>query len=186
MYKRFLILLAVLSLLLPLGTSLFADPSDEATIGGQDSSGYYRWRVTLDGDLIPGATSGTDIGTTANPVEEIHATTIYLADQYSAQGKSASIEYGSGSVTISLTYGLISKTIGTGYEVITVPDGSYAGQTITIMVEADGGGWLRVAPTTTTAFTGVAMSDALDQVTLRWISSAYGWIIVGHYGVTID
>ncbi len=36
----------------------FADMTDEATIGGLDSSGNYRFRVNSSGTLIPATTSG--------------------------------------------------------------------------------------------------------------------------------
>jgi hypothetical protein len=164
----------------------FADFDDEATVGGQDSSGNYRWRVTSDGDLIPGTTAVNDLGTTAKAIAEVHATTLYVTDGFSAQGKTASYSYPAGNVTVSLTYGLMAKTIGTGSETITVPDGTYAGQTIWIEAIVDGGGQTVIDPTTSSGFTRVYLDAVLDQVTLRWISASYGWIIVGQYGVTID
>jgi len=185
MFKRIFLLLAVILLLC---SPSFADSTDEATLGGQDSNGYDRWRVpgtgSDAGDLIPGA-SGTDLGTSSYPIDELHATTIYLGtSKYSQQGSNTSVEYAAGSRTISLSYGLISLTTG-AYNVITVPDGSYNGQTIHIMVETDGG-WAIVEPTTCTGFTGINLDAALDNVTLTWISSTYGWIITGQYGVTLE
>jgi hypothetical protein len=167
----------------------YADFGDEATVGGQDSSGNYRWRVTSDGDLIPGTTATNDVGTTAKAVNEVHATTLYVTDGYSSQGKVASYSYtSSGSVTISLAYGIITKNIpaGVNTDTITVPDGTYAGQQIRIIVDVDNGGHLWVIPTTKSGYTKINMDASLDQVELTWISASVGWVISGQFGVTLE
>lgn len=177
--------IVLMTIFLLLSCSLaYADFGDEATLGGEDSSGNYRWRVTSDGDLIPGTTAANDLGTTAKAVNEIHATTIYVTDGYSAQGKTASHDYTAGSRTISLSYGIINLYGGV-YDIITVPDGSYAGETIMINVESDGG-HVRVVPTTKTGFTAINLDAALDQVQLTWVSASVGWVISGQFGVTLE
>lgn len=51
--KYLIMLLLVLSLAFS-PQVVFADATDKATLGGQDSSGYYHWRVTSDGSLQSG------------------------------------------------------------------------------------------------------------------------------------
>jgi len=167
----------------------YADFGDEATIGGEDSSGNYRWRVTSDGDLIPGTTAVNSIGTTAKAVNEVHATTLYVTDGYSAQGKTASYTYETaGDVTVSLTYGIITKNIpaGVATDTVTVPDGTYAGEQIRIIIDVDNGGHLWIIPTTKSGYSKINCDAALDQVELTWISASVGWVISGSYGVTLE
>ena len=182
--RKLSIILVAVFLLLSCPMVVFATHSEdsESTIGGQDASGNYRWRVPLGSqDLIPGA-SGSDLGSTTDPIAEIHATTVYVANGFSSQGSNASTEYAAGNTTIDLDYGIHALTTGAG-EVVTVPDGSYAGQTIVIGVETDGGHAF-VRPTTSTFFTTMNMDAVLDSVTLTWVSSTYGWMCTGQVGAT--
>jgi len=177
--------LSLIAMFLLLSCSLaYADFGDEATLGGQDSSGNYRWRVTSDGDLIPGTTAVNDIGTTSAAVNEVHATTLYVTSGYVMQGVAAAHAEAAGSQTLSLAYGSFAKTTG-AYDVIVVPDGTYVGQTIQIAIASDGG-WGIVTPTTKTGFVSINLDAVLDQVTLRWVSASVGWMIVGQYGATLE
>ena len=181
--------LVFIAIFLLLSCSLaYADFGDTATIGEQDSSGNYRWRVTSDGDLIPGTTAQNDIGTTSKAVAEVHLTTLYKTSGYVIQGIiAANSESSAASQTLSLAYGYFAKTTGhsTGVDNMIVPDGTYAGQTITIAIASDGGIGT-VTPTTKTGFTRVNLDAATDNVTLRWVSASVGWIILGQVGATTD
>lgn len=186
-FRRFLLVVAVF-LLLSCPILAFADFGDEATLGGHDSDGNYRWRVTSSGHFRPGNTDGdADVGTSTAPVGEVHMTTVYKEDGWVTQGFVKETALGSAAAaTLTLDSGVYSKTLGTGYEVLTVPVGTVAGTEISISLLTDGGGHFRINPATTSNFTGIAMTDALDHVTLRWVDATVGWIIVGEYGVTVD
>ncbi len=69
MFKRFTILAI---LLFGLFTLCYADMGDEATLGGLDSDGYYRWRVNSSGHLIPGTDNSYNIGGSSNQVKNIY------------------------------------------------------------------------------------------------------------------
>lgn len=58
MWKKFSLFLIAL---LFVCSYAFADMSDEATLGGVDSSGNYRFRVNSSGTLIPATTSGIQV-----------------------------------------------------------------------------------------------------------------------------
>ena len=55
---------------------VYADMTDKATLGGQDSSGNYSWRVDANNHLIPGTTAQNNIGSSTNKVATVYATSI--------------------------------------------------------------------------------------------------------------
>jgi len=109
MLKRLFLILTVF--LLPFCLKVYAyDEFDvEATLGGQDSSGNYRWVVTEDGNLVPGTDSQNTIGESA-----VRPLTIYT-DAIDLQ--SGKVPYqdpdvdtlATGSTTISYDYGIFEK-----------------------------------------------------------------------------
>lgn len=76
--KRILVCLA---LVLMLVSPVYADFGDEATLGGPNSDGTYRWRVNSSGHLIPGKTSTVDIGTSALLVEDAYIESLHTSDE---------------------------------------------------------------------------------------------------------
>jgi hypothetical protein len=50
----------------------FADIGDEATLGGRDSSGNYRWRVDSSGNLIPGDDNTYNLGSSTYTVKNVY------------------------------------------------------------------------------------------------------------------
>lgn len=73
MLKKFSFLLAIL--LFVFSFAYAETMSDEATIGGRDTSGNYRWRVDSSGNLLPGATASYDIGDGTHYVDNAYITT---------------------------------------------------------------------------------------------------------------
>ena len=53
-----------------------ADMTDKATLGGQDSSGNYSWRVDKSDNLIPGTTGQNNIGSASNKVANVNTTNV--------------------------------------------------------------------------------------------------------------
>lgn len=64
----------------------FADFGDKATLGGQDSSGQYHWRVDSSGDFIPGTTAQNDIGDASHEVDAVYATDAVISDDLTVGG----------------------------------------------------------------------------------------------------
>ena len=73
MFKR--TVLIVLALMV-LTVFAYADMTDKATLGGQDSSGNYSWRVTSNDDLVPGTTAVNDLGDSTHIVGTVYSTNV--------------------------------------------------------------------------------------------------------------
>jgi hypothetical protein len=59
-------------------------------------------------------------------------------------------------------------------------------QVKTYVLVTDGGQDFYVTPTTKTGFTSVQLSDAKDSVSLKYINSTVGWVIIGNNAATIN
>ena len=83
------------------------------------------------------------------------------------------------SLAIPITGPLCLKTTGADAEALTLADGTYIGQELTIQLVADGGGDGTLTPTTSTSFGTIVFADAGDIATLVWRGATTGWVITG-------
>lgn len=92
-----------------------------------------------------------------------------------------------GITAIPLNYGLVKKTYGDGdNEAGTLADG-IQGQMIKIVIDcSNGSGSYVLTPTTKSGFTSITFVEYRDQVTLLFLDSTNGWIIIGETGVTVN
>jgi hypothetical protein len=86
-------------------------------------------------------------------------------------------------LAIPLTHPVVAKTTGADAEALTLADGTYPGQTVTVYLATDGGGDGTITPTTATNWATVVLADAGDQVTFGWVDTTVGWMIVETSGV---
>lgn len=77
----------------------------------------------------------------------------------------------------------VAKTTGADAEALTLADGQFEGQRLTIALVTDGGGDGTLTPATCSGFATVVLADAGDNVTLEWVDISTGWVIVGAAGV---
>lgn len=87
------------------------------------------------------------------------------------------------SLEIPVTARYVAKTTGGDAEALTLADGSFDGQLLTISLVVDGNGTGTLTPATCTGFTTIAFADAGDTVTLEFVNPTLGWMIRGAYGV---
>lgn len=85
-------------------------------------------------------------------------------------------------LAIPITHRVVVKTTGADAEALTLADG-IEGQKLTIVLGTDGGGDGTLTPTTKTGFATIVLADAKDNVTLEFVDSTVGWIILGAAGV---
>jgi len=83
-------------------------------------------------------------------------------------------------LAIPVTDRIVSKTTG-GVEALTLVDG-FVGQLLTITLVAHGGNGT-LTPTTKTGFATVVFIAVGDTVTLQFVDSTVGWIVIGAAGV---
>ena len=89
-------------------------------------------------------------------------------------------------LVVPLTHSVVTKTTdGTSDDALSVANGK-PGQELTITLVTDGGKDADVTPATTTGFTTVALDDAKDTVTLKYIDDTVGWIVLGTTGTAAN
>jgi hypothetical protein len=132
---------------------------------------------------------GTTLSRFANRLIDRVTGRAYSADEFAKGGLAAAsgITYttktvAAATLAIPITHRYVAKTTGAGAEALTLANGSYLGQRLTIKLVTDGGGAGTLTPTTKTGFTSVVLDDAGEFVTLEWTTS--GWIIDGIGGLT--
>jgi len=86
------------------------------------------------------------------------------------------------SLAIPVTHSYVAKTTGADAEALTLANG-VAGQVLTISLVVDGGGDGTLTPTTKSGFTNIVFADAGDTVSLKFVDSTVGWVILGAAGV---
>lgn len=200
--RKFLVLLAVLSLFWAAGLPASADPTDEATLGGQDSSARYRWRVDSSGDFIPGADDTYDIGDSTHEVQDIYSdgtvysdaisnsgniqfqTNIYASGHYSGATQIASTVTPLTSANIA--FGLVQFSNGSPGS-YPLPDG-VTGQMLTLELLADPCIYIQddtAGDITKTGWASIVLDTAHDRVTLLWADDTTGWVITANSGCSI-
>jgi len=126
-------------------------------------------------DVLAGIAIGdkASLATTAN---------VKLSAGAAVPQKTSSVAVAAAALAIVTTHRFVSKTTGAGAEALTLADGR-PGQLLTISLVVDGGGDGTLTPTTMTGFATIVLADAGDTVTLQFIDSTTGWIIIGSQGV---
>lgn len=77
--EKFFGLLILMVGLFSLSSCAFADMTDKAALGGQDSSNNYSWRIDLNNNLIPGTTAQNNIGDSTHYVNSIYAVSLNVS-----------------------------------------------------------------------------------------------------------
>jgi hypothetical protein len=85
------------------------------------------------------------------------------------------------SLAIPVSHGYVAKTTGADAEALTLADGSN-GQLLVVNLAVDGGGDGTLTPATATGWATAVLADAGDQVTLLFVDSSIGWIMLGAKG----
>lgn len=106
-----------------------------------------------------------------------------IAPKLNAIGITSSVASAADALAMPVTARVVTKTTGADAEALTLADGTYAGQKLTIVLVTDGGGDGTLTPTTTTGFATVVLADAGDSICLEFVDSTVGWIITGASGV---
>ena len=191
MFKR---ILGMALLFLAISFPAFADMTDKATLGGQDSSNNYSWRVDSNHNFIPGTTNQNNIGSASNQVNNIYSASVISNGNIlmagTANGGSTSMVT---TVTaVPLTFTLVKKAIAAsaaGFQTGTLANG-YPGQTLVIQITAVGttGVWT-LTPTTSTGWTSVAFNtynvSNPQLVELLYVNNTVGWIVISEDGSTL-
>jgi hypothetical protein len=194
MFKKYLFILFAVFLLFGYA---YAEMGDEATLGAANSTGAYRWRVTTDGNLIPGTTNSYDIGNSTYRVKDVWlqgnqtvAGYETISGNMTFQGTLVSIGIGSGGVSEAVTgaknttgesYSVYNLTIETN--TTTVGDGK-VGQMITFSAKKwSDTGTATITPLHAIGFTSITMDTVADSVTLLY--TAAGWVLISNSGGTV-
>jgi hypothetical protein len=83
---------------------------------------------------------------------------------------------------IPLTYSIV-KIVGSA-RTCTLANGT-PGQVITLVLVDRVSGTLTITPATSTGWSGATMDANGEQLTLRYIDSTYGWVVVGAFDATV-
>ncbi len=204
MLRKLFLIATVFLLLFCVALSVSADFGDEATLGGQNADDEYRWRVTSDGDLIPGEDSATDIGEVGHEVDNIYVDDIAVTSGVTAGGDTTvtgtvtAIAYrlstsekvaiidpdvdimAGGDTTISYDYGIWVKT-ASGDETLTLTDGT-AGDIVQIQYAIGAKGRVTITADTKTGWSTAYLSWPGNSVTFWYVDDTVGWIVLGTAG----
>ena len=86
-------------------------------------------------------------------------------------------------LVIPTGYSTVIKTTGGDAEALTLADG-VDGQILTIQLGTDGGGDGTLTPATATGWATAVFADAGDTITVKFIDSTVGWVIMSAFGLT--
>ena len=175
-------ILGMALLLLAISFPAFADMTDKATLGGQDSSNNYSWRVDVNHNFIPGTTAQNNIGSSTNQVN-----TVYAGNFVDAGTTNGGVSQVSSTVALPTSYALVqiplTKSVGAVYTLANGVPGFV--ETFTVVGNPSGSDTAVITPTTTTGFVTATLTGAKQSVTLKYINSTSGWIVIGNAGATI-
>lgn len=107
-----------------------------------------------------------------------------LADAASRSDHSGETASAADSLAIPITAPLCLKTTGADAEALTLADGTFIGQSVTVQLDVDGGGDGTLTPATSTSFGTVVFADAGDAATFVWGGATTGWVITGAWGLS--
>ena len=188
--KRFLsgLLLSLAIFFLTFFSLAYADFGDYATLGGKDDSGEYHWRVNSSGNIIPGTTAQNSIGDSSHKVKDM-----YMSGDLYFRGQLQGTGIGTGGVSTVPTD--VTEMDSTGYSLFSVfvttrtlnLSNGEEGEVITLVGrDCTDTGTLTITATTKTGWTSISMDAVNDSVTLLYIDSVSGWIIIGPNSVSIS
>ena len=100
---------------------------------------------------------------------------------YLGAGRSGTSVMVTGSTAVPLGYDIVKIIITT--RACTIANG-IPGQVITI-IGVDDQGTVTLTPATSTGWTSAAIADDGDALTLKFVDSTYGWIVIGNVGITV-
>lgn len=87
---------------------------------------------------------------------------------------------------VSVAYGLVQKAIGTYVSYPGTMANSTPGKIVTIIAtERQGSGTFVLTPTTRTGFNTITFDAVGDSVSLLYLNSTNGWIVIGGSGVVV-
>ena len=89
-----------------------------------------------------------------------------------------------GAGAVPLTASTVQITTTGAAAALTLANGT-AGQLLTLVMTADGGGDATLTPTTETGFSTIVFGDLGDSVTLQYFTTL-GWMIVSNVGATVN
>jgi len=85
-------------------------------------------------------------------------------------------------LAIPVTHRYVAKTTGGDAEALTLANGTFPGQLLTISLVTAGGGTGTLTPATCTGFATVLFLGAKDTITLEYVDDTLGWMLIGAYG----
>lgn len=106
---------------------------------------------------------------------------LHVVDALYTITKKGSVSVAAAALVIPVTHNYVAKTTGAGAEALTLANGK-PGQVITIALVVDGGGTGTLTPATVSGFATVVLADAGDNVTLKFVDTTVGWVVVGAAG----
>ena len=179
--KFFIAIMAIISII---GCTLvYADMTDKATLGGQSTTnGVYDWRVDSNGNFIPGTTAQNNIGSSTNQVN-----TVYAGNFVSAGTSNGSVSQVESVAALPLSYGVVVMPVMNSVGAVYTLANGVPGQVITFTVvnAVVGSDTDKITPATSTGFVSVTLTAVKQSVTLMFVNSSVGWIILGNAGATI-
>jgi len=134
---------------------------------------HIHLRAQLDGSVDVYGKNGL-LGTLPATLAQILA--ILHPITYTATAVAADI------LAIPITHRSVNKTTGADGEALTLANGAYLGQRLSINLVTDGGGDGTLTPATASGFASIVLADAGDFVDLEWTTA--GWRIVGIGGAS--
>ena len=175
-------ILGMALLLLAISFPAFADMTDKATLGGQDSNNNYSWRVDVNHNFIPGTTAQNNIGSSTNQVN-----TVYAGNFVSAGTSNGSVSQVESVAALPLSYSYVQVPLLNSAGAVYTLAAGVPGQIITFAVVGAqvGSDTAVITPAKATGYATVTLSAAKQSVTLMYINSSTGWIIIGNAGATI-
>jgi hypothetical protein len=100
-------------------------------------------------------------------------------------GKTVSINGGTtvagGTDAIPVTHRYVAKTTGGAEAGLTLANGVFDGQMLTISLVTDGGDGT-LTPVTSTGWGSCVFVTVKDTITLQWVDSTIGWVVIGVAG----
>jgi len=137
---------------------------------------YANKLAQKDGQLVAKIDSSGGIAITKNMDSTVKSTV--------SQSQAGTVVVAAAALAIPVTHAIVTKSTG-GAEALTIVDGLYNGQEVTITTTAAvGDGTLTVGTNSTgTGWATLVLTAAGDTATLKWVDDTVGWIVVGAAGV---
>ena len=136
-----------------------------------DLTGDVTGNVT--GDLTGNVTGNVTGDLTGNVTGNVDGQVILSEESQTGDGSTT--------IVVDPTKGLELLTSSASAEDATLANGTTVGQTITVLLESDGGGDVTLTPATFLNGSTIAFADAGDSATMVW-TGTNGWAVIGSQG----